>query len=217
MHYLDEGRGEPVVMLHGNPTWSFYYRNLVLALSSRYRAIVPDHIGCGLSDKPGDDALRLHAAQPGRRSRSAARRTSALDRDITLVLHDWGGMIGMAYALRASGRIARLVILNTAAFLQARGQAPAAGAAAGPQDAAVRRAGGAGLEPVRPGRGPHGLRRDAWPRRCAKAYSHPTTAGPTASGDSAVRAGHSAAPRDPSFAIARQVHDGLHRLADSRC
>src|SRR5579883_2709398 len=52
MSYLDEGRGETIVMLHGNPTWSFYYRNLVLALRDSYRCIVPDHIGCGLSDKP---------------------------------------------------------------------------------------------------------------------------------------------------------------------
>jgi pimeloyl-ACP methyl ester carboxylesterase len=54
-HYLDEGSGTPIVMVHGNPSWSFYYRNLVLALRDRYRCIVPDHIGCGLSDKPGDD------------------------------------------------------------------------------------------------------------------------------------------------------------------
>src|SRR5512145_3237490 len=54
-HYLDEGEGAPVVMVHGNPSWSFYYRNLVLALRDRYRCIVPDHIGCGFSDKPGDD------------------------------------------------------------------------------------------------------------------------------------------------------------------
>ena len=52
LHYLDEGEGEPLVMLHGNPTWSFYYRNLVKAFSDRYRCIVPDHMGCGLSDKP---------------------------------------------------------------------------------------------------------------------------------------------------------------------
>ena len=54
LHYLDEGPRDapPVLMLHGNPTWSFYYRNLVKALSDRYRCIVPDHIGCGLSDKP---------------------------------------------------------------------------------------------------------------------------------------------------------------------
>ena len=57
MHYLDEGPREapPVLMLHGNPTWSFYYRNLVKALSGKFRCIVPDHLGCGLSDKPGDD------------------------------------------------------------------------------------------------------------------------------------------------------------------
>src|SRR5512133_2386889 len=54
LHYLDEGAGEPVVMLHGNPSWSFYYRNLALALRDSRRVIVPDHIGCGLSDKPGD-------------------------------------------------------------------------------------------------------------------------------------------------------------------
>ena len=61
LHFLDEGAGDPVVMLHGNPTWSFYYRNLVLALRDSYRCIVPDHIGCGLSDKPPEDALRLLA------------------------------------------------------------------------------------------------------------------------------------------------------------
>ena len=54
-HYLDEGKGDPVVMVHGNPTWSFYYRNLVSELRGGFRTIVPDHIGCGLSDKPGDD------------------------------------------------------------------------------------------------------------------------------------------------------------------
>ena len=114
-HYLDEGNGPPVVMVHGNPSWSFYYRNLTLALRDRYRCIVPDHIGCGFSDKPGDD----------RYDYTLARRVDDLERlldrlgitgNITLVLHDWGGMIGMAYAVRHRSRIARLVILNTAAF-----------------------------------------------------------------------------------------------------
>ncbi|MCP4691836.1 MAG: alpha/beta fold hydrolase, partial [Desulfobacterales bacterium] len=53
LHYLDEGRGDPVVMLHGNPTWSFYYRDLIKTLAPRHRVIAPDHMGCGLSDKPG--------------------------------------------------------------------------------------------------------------------------------------------------------------------
>jgi len=114
-HYLDEGSGETVVMLHGNPTWSFYYRNLVSALRDRYRTIVPDHIGCGFSDKPGDDAYDY----------TLSRRVDNLDalldhlgltKDITLVVHDWGGMIGMAYASRHPERIRRLVVLNTGAF-----------------------------------------------------------------------------------------------------
>jgi cis-3-alkyl-4-acyloxetan-2-one decarboxylase len=114
-HYLDEGAGDPVVMVHGNPSWSFYYRNLVLALRGNYRCIVPDHIGCGFSDKPGDD----------RYDYTLSRRIDDLERlidhlglvgKITLVLHDWGGMIGMGYATRHPERIGRLVLLNTAAF-----------------------------------------------------------------------------------------------------
>lgn len=115
-HYLDQGQGEPVVMLHGNPTWSFYFRGLVHALRDRYRTIVPDHIGCGRSDKPDDRSYDY----------TLARRVADLEallehlgirENITLVLHDWGGMIGMAYAHRHPKRIRRLVILNTAAFL----------------------------------------------------------------------------------------------------
>jgi haloalkane dehalogenase len=114
-HYLDEGHGAPVVMVHGNPSWSFYYRNLVLALKDRYRCIVPDHMGCGFSAKPGDD----------RYDYTLPRRVDDLERlldhlgiteQITLVVHDWGGMIGMAYASRHPERISRLVILNTGAF-----------------------------------------------------------------------------------------------------
>jgi haloalkane dehalogenase len=114
-HYLDEGKGEPVVMLHGNPTWSFYYRNLVLALRGSYRVIVPDHIGCGLSDKPDEKKYHYTLKQ---RVDDLERLLSHLgiDKEITLVVHDWGGMIGMAYAVRHPERIKRLVILNTSAF-----------------------------------------------------------------------------------------------------
>lgn len=114
-HYLDEGSGAVVVMLHGNPSWSFYYRNLVKELSSCFRCIVPDHIGCGLSDKPGDD---LYDYTLPRRVEDLERLLDRLHPDgkITLVLHDWGGMIGMGYAVRHPERISRLVILNTAAF-----------------------------------------------------------------------------------------------------
>ena len=116
-NYVDEGPrdGEVVVMLHGNPSWSFYWRHLVLGLRDRYRCIVPDHIGMGLSDKPDDskyeytlasriadlDALLAHLGVTG---------------PVTLAVHDWGGMIGFGWALKHSDRIKRLVILNTASF-----------------------------------------------------------------------------------------------------
>ncbi len=115
LHYLDEGRGEPVLMLHGNPTWSFFYRNLVLGLREQCRTIVPDHMGCGLSDKPGDDRYDFTLARRVQDLDSLMAHLHIEDR-VTLVLHDWGGMIGMAWAVRHPERIARLVVLNTAAF-----------------------------------------------------------------------------------------------------
>lgn len=115
MHYLDEGSGEPLVMLHGNPTWSFYYRNLVLGLRDGYRAIVPDHIGCGLSDKPNDSEYEYSLRQRVADVETLLERLEVRD-NLTLVLHDWGGMIGMAFAHRHRERIKRLIILNTAAF-----------------------------------------------------------------------------------------------------
>ncbi|MDO8806387.1 MAG: alpha/beta fold hydrolase [Elusimicrobiota bacterium] len=116
MHYLDEGKGKPVVMLHGNPSWSFYYRNLALALRGGSRVIAPDHIGCGLSDKPGDGSYDYTLKS---RVDDLEFLLDSLDikSNITLVVHDWGGMIGMAYAVRHPERIEKLVILNTGAFL----------------------------------------------------------------------------------------------------
>jgi len=114
-HYLDEGSGEPVVMVHGNPTWSFYYRDLVKALRDEYRVIVPDHIGCGLSDKPDDARYRYTLSQ---RVADFEAFLDHLDpgKSITLVAHDWGGMIAMAWAVRHPDRVARIVLMNTAAF-----------------------------------------------------------------------------------------------------
>ena len=115
-HYLDEGAGDPVVMIHGNPTWSFYYRELVKALRPQYRVIVPDHMGCGLSDKPGTDQYGFQLQNRIDDLQVLLDHLEIKDK-ITLVVHDWGGMIGMACAVAYPQRIARLVILNTAAFL----------------------------------------------------------------------------------------------------
>jgi haloalkane dehalogenase len=114
MHYVDEGARDapPVVMVHGNPTWSFYYRRLIQALKESHRVIAPDHVGCGLSDKPQDYPYTLaqHIAN------LEQLLTSLELTDITLVVHDWGGPIGMGYATRRPETIRRLVLFNTAAF-----------------------------------------------------------------------------------------------------
>ncbi len=117
MHYLDEGPTEapPVLMLHGNPTWSFYYRNLVNALSGKFRCIVPDHIGCGLSDKPGDDKYDYRLASRIEDIDTLIGHLE-LSTALTLVVHDWGGMIGFSWAVQNPVRISKTVIMNTAAF-----------------------------------------------------------------------------------------------------
>lgn len=117
LHYLDEGAGEPILMLHGNPTWSFYYRNLVRDLSAEgFRCVAPDHIGCGFSSKP-----QAYRYELGQHIENLEALVEKLDlRGITLVLHDWGGAIGMGFATRHPDRIKRIVVLNTAAFLSRR-------------------------------------------------------------------------------------------------
>jgi pimeloyl-ACP methyl ester carboxylesterase len=117
LSYLDQGPRDapPVVMVHGNPSWSYYYRKLVLALQGTHRCIVPDHIGMGLSDKP-DDAHYDYTLRSRVDDLDALLEHAGVRGDVTLVVHDWGGMIGLAWALRHPGRVARLVILNTGAF-----------------------------------------------------------------------------------------------------
>jgi haloalkane dehalogenase len=110
MHYLDEGSGEPVLMLHGNPSWSFYYRDLVTAFRGTHRVIAPDHVGCGMSDKPQRYPYTLR-----RHVENLERLVLDLDlRNVTLVVHDWGGAIGFGVATRHPERFKRLVIFNTA-------------------------------------------------------------------------------------------------------
>lgn len=116
LHYVDEGDGEPVVMIHGNPTWSFYYRELIKRLRGDFRCLAVDHIGCGLSDKPDDDAYDYTLKS---RVDDLDEWISAVvddDQKLTLVMHDWGGMIGTCWAVRNPRRIDKLVVMNTAAF-----------------------------------------------------------------------------------------------------
>jgi haloalkane dehalogenase len=116
MHYLDEGQGAPVVMVHGNPSWSFYWRELVKDLRADHRVIAMDHVGMGLSDKP--DELRYDYTLKSRvDDLEALLDELGIKEKVTLVVHDWGGMIGLSWACRHPGRVARLVITNTAAFL----------------------------------------------------------------------------------------------------
>jgi haloalkane dehalogenase len=120
-HFVDEGTGDPVVMIHGNPTWSFYFRRLIKELSTQYRTIAPDHIGCGLSDKPAVNRYDYRLKSRINDLEAFLDYLGVTDR-ITLVLHDWGGAIGMAYAVRYPHRISRIVIMNTAAFLPPGGK-----------------------------------------------------------------------------------------------
>ena len=117
MSFLDEGPrdGEAIVMLHGNPSWSYYWRHLVLGLRDEYRCIVPDHVGMGLSDRP-DDAHYAYTLQSRIDDLDALLKHLGIDGPVTLAVHDWGGAIGFGWALRDPARVKRLVITNTGAF-----------------------------------------------------------------------------------------------------
>ncbi len=116
IHYVDEGQGPVLLMVHGNPTWSFAWRQLVRDLATEYRVIVIDHLGCGFSEKPQADEYAL-AAHIGR----LIALVEQLDlKDVTLFAHDWGGAIGMGCAGRLPDRFRRFVLMNTAAFRSQR-------------------------------------------------------------------------------------------------
>jgi len=116
MSYVDEGTGPPVLMVHGNPTWSFLFRHLIRGLRRDFRVVAPDHIGCGLSAKPEPYPYTL------------ATHITNLEKfidhlgldDVTLMVHDWGGAIGMGWAGRHPERVRALIVSNSAAFIDAR-------------------------------------------------------------------------------------------------
>ena len=109
MHYVDEGAGDPVVLVHGTPTWSFLYRHLIRGLSESQRVVAVDHLGFGLSDKPEGAPYRPE---------DHARRLAALIeqlglRNLSLGVHDFGGPIGLAYAIEHPENVRRLVLFNS--------------------------------------------------------------------------------------------------------
>lgn len=109
MHYIDEGSGEPIVFIHGNPSWSFQFRNVIKELSGTYRCIAPDMIGFGLSDKPHDWSYL-----PKEQAKLIDEFLQSLDlKSITMVVGDWGGPIGLSYAVHHPERMKNLVITNT--------------------------------------------------------------------------------------------------------
>jgi pimeloyl-ACP methyl ester carboxylesterase len=116
IHYLDEGVGDVVVMVHGNPTWSYFFRNLVLSLRKSHRVIVIDHIGCGLSDKPQSYNYSLN-----NHIENLEHLLAHLEiKMFSLIVHDWGGAIGMGVAVKRVAAIEKIVIMNTAAFRSKR-------------------------------------------------------------------------------------------------
>jgi haloalkane dehalogenase len=209
-HYLDEGRGEPLLMVHGNPTWSFYFRRLVTAFSHRWRCLVPDHIGCGLSAKPP-------AGRYGFRLRDRVDDLShlcdhlGLEHRVTLIVHDWGGMIGLAWALENLERVGRLVVLNTSGFLPPQGKpipwrlrlvrnlpALAAPAVLGLN---LFARGAAWMAPARP-------LATAVRRGLLAPYDRPRHRLATLRFVQDIPL----APGDPSYAMVKRVDDNLHRL-----
>ena len=114
MHYIDEGQGHPVVLLHGNPTWGYLYREFVGPLTAAgYRVIVPDMIGFGLSEKPRRE--QAHSLDGHIANLVALLRSLDLQR-ITVVCHDWGGPTGLGFALSNLDRTHALVIMSTWAW-----------------------------------------------------------------------------------------------------
>ncbi len=116
LHYIDEGKGPVIVMVHGNPTWSFYFRHIIALLAKKHRVIAIDHMGCGLSDKPQEYPYTLEQHIGNLQD---LLQTLEIAR-YSLVVHDWGGAIGLGCAVRAPEKIDRIAVLNTAAFHSSR-------------------------------------------------------------------------------------------------
>ena len=113
MHYVDEGAGPPIVMVHGNPSWSYLYRRLISALSPKFRCLAPDHIGMGLSSRPDDDAYPFYLYKRVEDFTGFLDHL-ALSAPVHLVVHDWGGPIGLSWAVENPDKVASVTLMNTA-------------------------------------------------------------------------------------------------------
>ena len=112
LHYVDEGQGPPVVMLHGNPTWSFLYRRLISDLGGHYRCLAPDHMGMGFSSRPSINKYSYRLAD---RAADLAELMDhwKLKEPVHLVVHDWGGPIGLTWAVNNPDRVASVTVMNS--------------------------------------------------------------------------------------------------------
>ena len=109
MSYVDEGQGDAFVFVHGNPSWSFEHRELIQHFSQQYRCVSADHIGFGLSDKPTDWSYL-----PAAHASNLESLLESLDlHNITMIVDDWGGPIGLSYAIHHPERIQNIIITNT--------------------------------------------------------------------------------------------------------
>lgn len=116
LHFIDEGSGPVIIMVHGNPTWSYYFRHAIALLSKNHRVIALDHMGCGLSDKPNDYPYTLAQHIENLENLLSHLKINRY----SLMVHDWGGAIGLGCAGRQPSSIEKIVVMNTAAFRSSR-------------------------------------------------------------------------------------------------
>ncbi|MFK7822986.1 MAG: alpha/beta fold hydrolase [Oligoflexales bacterium] len=113
LNYIDEGKGKALICVHGNPTWSFYFRNVIEHFREKMRVVAFDHLGCGLSDHPQDYSYTL-----SNHIKNFEALIEGLNIDkVSLLLHDWGGAIGLGFAVKHPEKVENVIVMNSAAFL----------------------------------------------------------------------------------------------------
>ena len=209
-HYVDEGQGPTLLLVHGNPTWSFYWREIDPGAGDRYRARGPRPDRLRISDKP---SAKEYSYRLDRRVADLNEFVEKLDlRRITLVAHDWGGAVGMGAAVAAPDRFARFALMNTAAF-------PRADVSMGNSrlpDSAVRTAGRARAESVRPGgaendRGQAGANDPGGPGGIGR---RPTTRGATGRACCGSCSTSRCSPKHPTYSTLKRIEAGLAQFRD---